>query len=97
MAIFSGILWIIGALTIPETYPPVLLRKRAAALSKVTGKIYQSKLEVGKGKPSIVGAFKIALSRPWILLLREPIVLLLSVYMAIIYGKHVLSHSCSHC
>lgn len=31
-------------------------------------------------------AFKTALSRPWILLLREPIVLMLSIYMAIIYG-----------
>lgn len=30
--------------------------------------------------------FKTALSRPWILLFREPIVFLLSIYMAIIYG-----------
>ena len=31
MAIFTGALWILGAVTIPDTYPPVLLRKRAAA------------------------------------------------------------------
>ncbi|KAL8693192.1 MAG: hypothetical protein Q9218_001936 [Villophora microphyllina] len=86
MAIFTGVLWIVGALTIPETYAPLLLRKRAAKLSQETGKVYQSKLEVGKPKPSLAQSFKIALSRPWILLLREPIVLLLSVYMAIIYG-----------
>lgn len=87
MAIFTGALWIIGALTIPETYPPVLLRKRAAALSKATGKVYRSKLELNDAStPSVVAAFKTALSRPWVLLFREPIVLLLSIYMAIIYG-----------
>lgn len=32
MAIFTGALWIIGILTISETYAPVLLRKRAQAL-----------------------------------------------------------------
>ena len=87
MAIFTGAVWIIGSLTIPETYPPVLLRKRAAALSKATGKVYRTKVDVQSGKtPSAGEAFKTALSRPWILLFREPIVLLLSVYMSIIYG-----------
>ncbi len=86
MAIFTGALWIIGALTIPETYSPVILRRRAAKLSKITGKVYKSKMEVDKGPKTIKQEFKIALSRPWILLFREPIVLLLSIYMAIIYG-----------
>ena len=86
MAIFTGVLWIIGSLTIPETYAPVLLRKRADALTKKTGKVFKSKIEVDRGKQSLGEAFKIALSRPWILLFREPIVLLLSIYMAIIYG-----------
>ena len=87
MAIFTGVLWIVGSLTIPETYPPVLLRKRAAALSKITGKTYRSKLELDAAStPSVSRAFKTALSRPWVLLFREPIVLLLSIYMAIIYG-----------
>lgn len=86
MAIFTGVLWIVGALAIPETYGPVLLRKRAAALSKITGKSYISKLDVGKGTPSMGGQFKVALSRPWILLIKEPIVLLLTIYMAVIYG-----------
>ena len=78
MAIFTGCLWIIGSLTIPETYPPVLLRKRAAALSKATDKVYRTKMDVLSGKtPSVGEAFKTALSRPWMLLFREPIVLLL--------------------
>ena len=86
MAIFTGCLWILGAFTIPETYAPLLLRKRAAKLSRDTGNVYRSKLEVGKPKPSLAKSFKVALSRPWILLIKEPIVLLLSIYLAIIYG-----------
>jgi MFS family permease len=86
MAIFTGALWIIGALTIPETYTPVILRRRAAKLSKITGKVHKSKMEIEHGKKTIGQEFKTALSRPWVLLFREPIVLLLSIYMAIIYG-----------
>ena len=86
MAIFTGVLWIIGTFTLPETYAPVLLRARAKALQKKTGKVYRSKLEKAGAKPSITREFKVALSRPWVLLIKEPIVLLLSIYMAIIYG-----------
>ncbi|EFE42601.1 MFS multidrug transporter, putative [Trichophyton verrucosum HKI 0517] len=86
LAIFSGVVWIIGSIFLPETYPPVLLRKRAQRLSKLTGKVYASRMDVEQGKLSIGQAFKTALMRPWILLFREPIVLLLSTYMAIVYG-----------
>lgn len=83
---FSGTVWIIMTLLVPETYAPVLLRRRAERLSKISGKVYQSKLEIDQGKISLKESFKIALSRPWILLFREPIVFLLSLYMAIVYG-----------
>lgn len=86
MAIFTGALWLFGAVTIPETYAPVLLRKRAAALSKKTGKAYISFLDKKHGKPVASQAFKKALARPWVLLFVEPIVLLISIYMAILYG-----------
>lgn len=86
LAIFSGAMWMLGSLLVPETYGPVLLRRRAAKLSKMTGKVYRSKLDVDKGKVSLKEAFTTSISRPWILLFTEPIVLLLSVYMAIIYG-----------
>ncbi|KAK0253454.1 MFS siderochrome iron transporter 1 [Friedmanniomyces endolithicus] len=86
MAIFTGTLWILGALFLPETYPPVILRRRAAKLSKMTGKVYQSHGDVQQGPTTFGHVFKTSLSRPWILLFREPIVLLLSIYMAIIYG-----------
>ncbi|PTU23071.1 hypothetical protein P175DRAFT_0507816 [Aspergillus ochraceoroseus IBT 24754] len=86
LGIFSGALWIAGSLLIPETYAPVLLRRRAEKLSKLSGKVYYSKLDIDRGKVSVGEAFKTSLSRPWILLFREPIVFLLSLYMAIVYG-----------
>ncbi|KAL4903411.1 hypothetical protein BDW74DRAFT_179828 [Aspergillus multicolor] len=62
--------------------------KRAASLAKHTGKVYISvyQHDQGQGKKTLGQAFKTALSRPWILLFREPIVLLLSIYIAILYG-----------
>ncbi|KAF4549545.1 MFS-type transporter-like protein 27 [Elsinoe fawcettii] len=86
MAIFTGVLWLVGGMVVPETYPPVLLRKRAAALSKKTGKVYKSESDAQQGPVSLGHVFTTALSRPWILLFKEPIVLLLTIYMAIIYG-----------
>ncbi|RFN54849.1 hypothetical protein FIE12Z_878 [Fusarium flagelliforme] len=86
MAIFTGVVWIINSLVIPETYAPYLLRRRAAALSKKTGKVYISKVDAGRPRHTVTEQFKIALLRPWVLLFKEPIVLLTSIYMAIIYG-----------
>ena len=86
MAIFTGTLWIIGALLVPETYAPVILERRAKALSKRTGKVYISLLEHRQGKITAGAAFSKALVRPWALLFLEPIVLLISIYLAIVYG-----------
>lgn len=84
IAMFSGILTIVGFLITPETYAPVLLQRRAALLSKVTGRVYRYKGSPKKVQPKQL--FKTALSKPWILLFREPIVFLLSLYLAIVYG-----------
>ncbi|UJR19438.1 hypothetical protein I4U23_022568 [Adineta vaga] len=85
MAIFTGIIWMTMCFFVPESFNPVLLRERANKLSQVTGKVYRSKFEE-KEIQKIGKVFKISLSRPWLLLFREPIVLLLSLYMAIIFG-----------
>lgn len=86
MAIWAGAMLAIVACLVPETYPPVLLRKRAERLSKLSGKVYRSRIDIDQGKISLGEAFSTGLKRPWILLFTEPIVFLLSLYMAIIYG-----------
>ncbi|KAL7627060.1 hypothetical protein AAE478_003836 [Parahypoxylon ruwenzoriense] len=78
--------WIMGACLIPETYAPVLLRQRAAKLSAMNRKRYVSIIDYQQGRVSPAESFKTALSKPWILLFKEPIVFLMSLYMAIIYG-----------
>ncbi|KAI1844108.1 hypothetical protein JX266_009781 [Neoarthrinium moseri] len=86
MACFTGLLWIICSLFVPETYAPVILRRRAEKLSKLTGHSYMSKLDVGRPRKTVGQEFRVALTRPWILLFREPIVLMVSLYIAIVYG-----------
>ncbi|KNG84012.1 MFS transporter [Aspergillus nomiae NRRL 13137] len=84
IAVMSGVLWIAGSLIIPETYSPVLLRRRARILSAQTGKQYRSKLEETQSPHAVL--VKTALVRPWLLLTFEPVVLLISIYLAIVYG-----------
>ncbi|KAF6808985.1 major facilitator superfamily transporter [Colletotrichum musicola] len=86
MAIFTGVLLFVVGLSVPETYAPVLLRRRSEKLSSMTGKVYISKYEAHQPRKTVAQQFKVALSRPWILLFKEPIVLLTAIYMAIVYG-----------
>lgn len=86
LAVFAGVLAIVTIFALPETYALVLLRKRAECLSSITGYVYRSKINIEQGKKHPATVLRIALSRPWVLLFREPIVLALSVYLAILYG-----------
>lgn len=84
-----GTVFVALVLFAPETYAPTLLRQRAATLSKATGKVYRFRGDAAK--PLEVGPlFRAALLRPWRFLL-EPIVFILSVYIAIIYGTLYLN------
>lgn len=86
MTMFSGTLLILGTIVVPETYAPVLLRKRASQLSKLTGKVYRTRDDIDRGPLTVGQIIQINLIRPWVLLFRELIVLTLSIYLAIIYG-----------
>lgn len=81
--IFTGLLWILGIIFVPETYTPYLLIQRAKKLSSMTGQVYRSKLEVGKPHKAVGPTLRTAVARPWVILFFEPIVLLLSIYAAI--------------
>ena len=67
-----------------ETYEPVLLQKRVNKLKKETGnQQLRSKLDSGL---TVREYFTRALIRPTKMLIFSPIVLLLSIYMAVVYG-----------
>lgn len=86
LGIFSGVVLFLGIFMYRETYAPLLLRRRAKKLSKVTGKHYISQLDAGKGDETFLKQFMVSLGRPWLLLAYEPIVLLLSLYTAVVYA-----------
>lgn len=85
-AAFAGVLWLLILAFLPETYGPVLLQERAKRLSVLTGQVYRTKRDLEQTHVPTRTRVKLLLSRPFILLFREPIVLLLSIYIAIIYG-----------
>ena len=84
--IFASIMYVVGCL-VPETYAPVLLRRRALALSKTTGFNYVSEYDLHTPKDeTLADKLKLNLTRPFVLLFKELIVFLLSLYAAIVYG-----------
>ncbi|KAK5062781.1 hypothetical protein LTR84_004856 [Exophiala bonariae] len=84
--VLAVVFWILGMVSVPETYAPVLLSARAKKLSQATGKVYRSHFEVKGTSMTFSDKMKIALTRPWRLLFLEPIVFLLSLYLSIIYA-----------
>ncbi|BCS22039.1 MFS transporter [Aspergillus puulaauensis] len=71
-----------------ETFAPVLIRWKMEKLAKETGRtdLRNAYDEQTAGPVSVKKALKSGLMRPFILLVKSPIVLLLSTYMALVYG-----------
>ncbi|OGM48092.1 hypothetical protein ABOM_002891 [Aspergillus bombycis] len=83
MAIASGVMTVIVFLFLRESYPYVLLKRKTERLRKETGNLdLRSALDTGK-TPGQLFAFSIW--RP-LKMLMSPIVLLLSLYAAVVYS-----------
>ena len=88
---FYVILWFAGIsellmFTIPETYPPQVLVNKAKRIRslKIPGfENVQTATEASER--SLMSIFKIALSRPWIIMF-DPISLLVSIYLSVVYA-----------
>lgn len=83
--ILSGVSWILITFTVPETYGPTILQKRAKKLRKETGDtkfVTETELD---SRP-LGEKLKIFLLRPFQLLILEPIVLFVAIYMSVLYG-----------
>ncbi|KAK8013651.1 hypothetical protein PG991_009244 [Apiospora marii] len=86
LAILCGVCCSAMAFLVPETFAPALLNHRAERLSRTENRAYVSKLAKNRPKKTLRAAIQEALVRPWALLIYEPIVMLLTIYMAILYG-----------
>ncbi|KAI8376060.1 major facilitator superfamily domain-containing protein [Radiomyces spectabilis] len=82
--IFAGVMWIIIC-CMPETYAPTLLQKRAKHLRKETGDPSYVTVEEEFPVP-LSELIRANLIRPFQMLVTEPILLLMSGYIAIIYA-----------
>lgn len=83
--IAAGAVYLLMVFTVPETYAPTLLSRRAAKLRKETGdELYVTEQELDK-RP-FGERMKVFLIRPFQLLFGELIVFLLSLYMSVLYG-----------
>ena len=76
----------IATLFVPDLYAPSILRKRAKRLSSETGRIYLSHFDAAKKPVSPAQEAKKYFLDPFKYLLKEPIALLLSTYIAFLYG-----------
>lgn len=87
LLIAGGALSLVVDLVNRETYAPVLLRRKTAALSKELGRNdLRSALGPKDGGMSVAATIRKGMWRPLLLLSKSVIVLLLCVYMALVYG-----------
>ena len=82
--ILAGVVWVLITFTVPETYAPTILKRRAEKLSKSTGRRFltEQDLDLLPFSERLLNF----LIRPFQLLFGELIVLLISVYMSVLYG-----------
>lgn len=84
MLILGGIVLAIIILGQPETYAPLILSWKAEHFRRITGDDrFRSPLEVRK--TTLWARLKIALWRPFVMIWTEPIILLMSLYLTILY------------
>ncbi|KAI0015375.1 MFS general substrate transporter [Xylariomycetidae sp. FL0641] len=83
--ILAFVVWVLITFTVPETYAPTLLARRAARLRRETGNAdYVTEQELDR-RP-LAERMRVFLVRPFQLLFSEWIVFLISVYMSVLYG-----------
>lgn len=83
--IFSGFCYCLITFTVPETYAPSILARRAKKMRKETGDdkyVTEQDLDM---RP-FAERLRVFLIRPFQLLFLEPIVLFVSIYMSVLYG-----------
>lgn len=83
MLILSSINTAFCIIFLQETYAPVLLARKAAALEKETGQRYRPAVYDPTSLPHRIYR---AIQRPLRILFLQPIVFIMAVYMALIYG-----------
>ncbi|KAL2264794.1 hypothetical protein VTJ83DRAFT_7304 [Remersonia thermophila] len=85
LLIWSGALLVSVALFVPETYHPVLLKRKAQRLRKTTGDD-RWRAPIEKTTRSVAHTVAYSLLRPFQILALEPMALILNIYTAVLLG-----------
>lgn len=91
-SIFSATIQAISLQAFPETYGPTILRNKAACLRTASGNS-NLRSEYEQQHEGVVFVLKQAFIRPCKLLSTQPIIQVLSIYMACVYGLMYLALS----
>lgn len=87
LAIFAGICLAVIVFVLPETYVPYILHKEAKRLRKETGDDrWRSETEHPDEKVSIKETLHHTVLKPFIMIVQEPMLLVLTLYLSFIYG-----------
>ncbi|KAI4840583.1 MFS general substrate transporter, partial [Aureobasidium sp. EXF-8845] len=82
--IMSGLVLVLVFFTLPETFPPILLKWKAAHLRAITNdERYRAEVEV-RMDPFLTRLGR-ALYRPFLLTATEPIIILVALYLTVVY------------
>ncbi|TKY87411.1 hypothetical protein EX895_004089 [Sporisorium graminicola] len=83
--IFSGVCLAFVVLTLPETYAPIILQKKARRIRKETGDDrYRAPIDLVKFEWK--DRLNKTLLKPFIMLAQEPMLLVMTIYLSFIYG-----------
>lgn len=78
---------IVGGLNLPETFAPVLLSRKVKRMQQETGNI--NLRSIYHKDETVVQLIEKALVRPLIMITTQPIVVVLSLYLTILFGTYV--------
>lgn len=84
--IMAALFGIIGFFVIPETYAPVLLQRKAKTLRYKT-KNWATRAPADEKQVNPKEIIEQYILRPFKMLAMEPILVLVTLYMSLIYGK----------
>ncbi|KAF8078744.1 major facilitator superfamily domain-containing protein [Lyophyllum atratum] len=85
LAIFAGLCWIMIVLTIPETYSPVLLVRKAQR-KRIETKDDSFYAPMEKDVMTVMQRAEHVLARPFVIFFQEPMLIALTTYISFVYG-----------
>lgn len=87
MMIFAGVCTLLAAVFLPETYAPIILLHKARRLRIADPERYKDLYaEAERQKWSFKELMHRTILRPFKMLLQEPILVIITIYMSIVYG-----------